>query len=75
MRAFNLIALTLALVILSVMGLSILAEYLLGTETAKFVVLPFAMIIGFSGRRITQKILGYTLDEAMKDGASNDLQD
>lgn len=63
------------MVVLSVMGVAVAAEYLLGTETAKFVVLPIAMALGFSGRRITQKILGYTLEEAMKDGSQNDLQD
>lgn len=73
MKAFNLIMLSLALVILTVTGLSALGEYLVGEDLAKFIVLPIAMVLGFSARRITEKIVGYTLLEAMKDGESNDL--
>ncbi len=68
MKAFNLIALTMALALLSVGTVCVIGDYLFNADTAKFVVMPFALLIGLSARRITEKILGYTLLEAMKDG-------
>ena len=71
MKVFNLIALSLGGALLIVMGISVLSEAILGKESAMFVVMPVALIVGFNARRTTEKILGYTLLEALKEG-SND---
>lgn len=68
LRALNLIVLSYGFAFASVMGLCVLFEYLFGADQAQFLVAPFALAIGFSARRVMQKILGYTLEEAMRDG-------
>jgi FtsH-binding integral membrane protein len=73
MKTFNLMALSLAFAILGALGLCALFEFLLGPDQAKFVVMPFALALGFSARRIMQKLLGYTMEEAIKmDNESNE---
>jgi len=71
MKAFNLMALALGGAMVIILGGSMLAESLLGKETAMLVIMPVALLVGFSARRVTEKILGYTLLEALKEG-SND---
>ena len=72
MKAFNLTFLALGFALLSVFGICYVAEYLFG-ESAKFVVIVPALLIGMNSRKIMEKILGYTLLEALK-GDSNDEQ-
>lgn len=67
MRTFNLIALTLAFAGVSILGACALGEYFLGDD-AKYIVLPFGLILGMSARRLMEKVVGYTLLESMKDG-------
>lgn len=68
MRVFNLIALSYGFALGGALGLCVLFEYMFGPDDAKFIVAPFALALGFSARRIMQKLLGYTLEEALKDG-------
>lgn len=68
LRALNLVLLSYGFAIGGVLALCSLFEYLFGYDQAKFIVAPFALALGFSARRIVQKILGYTLEEALKDG-------
>lgn len=71
MKTFNLFALSLGGAVVVVMGASMLAEQLLGRETAMVAVVPIALLVGLSARRVTEKILGYTLLEALRE-ESND---
>jgi hypothetical protein len=56
----------------SVWGLCILGDVLLG-ESSKFLVLVLALLIGMNARKITQKILGYTMEEAIKEDSDEEL--
>lgn len=66
MKAFNIIALSLALALLGSYALCYIGEQALGND-AKLVVFPVVLALGLFSRRIVQRILGYTLEEAMKD--------
>jgi hypothetical protein len=70
MKAFNIIALSLTLAILGGLALCTAGEFYFG-DSAKFVVAPLALALGFSARRIVQYFLGYTLEDSMKE-TSND---
>lgn len=64
MKAFNLLALSVGLAAALCWGLCLSADYCL-PENARVFVMPLALAIGLSARRITQFLLGYTLEEAM----------
>lgn len=73
MKVFNLTFLSLGFALASVFGICYVGEMLLGADTARFVVVIPALLIGMNARKIMQKILGYTMEEALK-GQSNDEQ-
>lgn len=66
MREFNLIALSLCFCLISTLGTCYLADTFIGSD-AKYFCFAVAFAIGMSARRITEKLLGYTLKEAQKD--------
>lgn len=71
MKLLNVVGLSLGGAFVVIMGLCMAGEALLGRETAMYVVVPPALLIGMFARRIAEKILGYTVLEAMKED-SND---
>jgi ACR3 family arsenite efflux pump ArsB len=71
MKIFNILAIALLGSFVTIMGLSIGLEALLGKDTAMYIVLPTGLLIGMSARRIAEKILGYTTLEAMKEGSDD----
>lgn len=71
MKAFNIIALSLGGALLSVLFLSYVSELIFGEDIAKFLVIGPALIIGMSARRTVEKILGYTLLEALRGDDEN----
>ena len=71
MKALNLTALALGGAFAIVMGISMLADKFLDKSTAMMVVMPIGLLVGLSARRVTEKFLGYTLLEALKED-SND---
>jgi len=68
MKAFNLVFLALGGAAVLVFGASMLAEQLFERETAMLIVIPLALTVGMSARRVTEKILGYTLLQALQEG-------
>jgi hypothetical protein len=71
MKLLNIIGLALSISFLSIMGLGMGLEALLGRETAMYIVLPVGLLIGMSARRIAEKLLGYTTLEAMREGSDD----
>ena len=69
MKVFNIVVGSLVFAVSVSMGAAIVAEKFLDKNTAMFVVVPVAMILGMNSRRIVEKFLGYTLLEAMKEGS------
>lgn len=67
MKALNLVALSLGGALVVVYAASLLFDFLLG-DSAPIVIAPLALIVGMSARKTTEKFLGYTLEEAMKEG-------
>ena len=67
MKALNLIALSLGGALVLVLGVSMVAELLFGKDLAMFVIVPVALFTGLNARRVTEKFLGYTLLEALKE--------
>lgn len=63
LKVFNLVFLSIGLALVSVQGLCMLGDALLG-PSAQYVVLVPALLIGMNARKITEKILGYTLKQA-----------
>lgn len=70
MKAFNIIGLSLALAVLGGFALCTAGEFYFG-DSAKYLVAPLALALGFFSRRIVQHFLGYTLEDSMKE-TSND---
>ncbi len=68
MKAFNLTALAIGGAFVIMMGVSMLADAFLDKSTAMLVVMPIGLLVGLSARRVTEKILGYTLLEALREG-------
>ena len=64
MKILNIYALTLAIAYLTSFGLITIANKYFG-ETGKYAVLPLVFLIGFNARRIVEKLVGYTLKEAI----------
>lgn len=65
MKLFNLTFLSLGFALLTVYGICYVGELALGDD-AKFVVIVPALLIGMNARKIMQKILGYTVEDALK---------
>lgn len=71
MKAFNLVFMSLGFAMVSVWGLCILGDVLLG-DSAKYVIVVPALLIGMNARKIVQKIVGYTLEEALKEDSNEE---
>ena len=69
MKAFNLTFLSLGFTFVSVYGICYLGELTFGEDAKYFVILP-ALLIGMNTRKIMEKILGYTMEQAMKEGSN-----
>ena len=72
MKVFNLIALAIAGSVVISMLTAEIAKILMG-ESGIYVALPLALLIGLNARKGAEKLLGYTLQEAMQ-GAKDDEQ-
>ena len=68
MRLLNIILMSYVGAFVVIMALAMGLESLLGRDMAMYIVIPVGLLIGMSARRISEKILGYTVLEAMKDG-------
>lgn len=67
MKAFNLVALAITGALLLTIAIAIIADKVLGKETAMMVVPPIVILVGMSARITMEKILGYTLYDALKE--------
>lgn len=65
MKTFNLIASSLAIALIGALTICFVAGDLFG-DNAPYVAVPLVYILGFSSRRIAQKLLGYTLEESFQ---------
>lgn len=72
MKAFNLVALAIVGAMTVSFGLGMLTSEFLDEQTAMMVTLPACLMLGLSARRITEKILGYTLFQALEEGVKDD---
>lgn len=70
MKKLKIIFLSLGLASVSVLIICRLADLLFETDVAKFVVVFPALMIGMHARQIAEKILGYTLRDAMKEDSN-----
>ena len=68
MKALNLILLALSLALIGSMGTAVLTEHFLSRDVAMPITLTISLLLGLSARRLTEKALGYTLLDAMKEG-------
>lgn len=68
MKVFNIVALALGGAIFVSMGIATLTGIFLEHSLAMPVTIALSLLIGFNARRTVEKLLGYTLEEAMKEG-------
>lgn len=71
MKLFNIIALAYGGSFLTIMALAMTVESLVGKDQGMFIVVPLGLFIGMSARRTAEKLLGYTVLEAMKEGSDD----
>lgn len=67
MKAFNLMALSLGGAILISVIIAMIASQVFSEEIAMPVTLILSFIVGHNSRKVTEKILGYTAEESMKE--------
>lgn len=66
MKVFSLIVTTYAFALTGVLGICYVGDLFLGDD-AKFVVMGPALLLAAFSRRIVQKVMGYTLEQAYRD--------
>lgn len=69
-KKYVLLLTTMAIVVVSGMSIGYLAGLVFEYEVARFVVIIPSFLAGANARRIAEKFLGYTLNEAMKEDYS-----
>lgn len=68
MKAFNIISLALGGAALISMGAAVVLGAILPHDVAMPITLVISFVVGFNARRTAEKILGYTLEDALKEG-------
>ena len=64
MKTFNLMLVTMTIAIGGASAVSSLSHLLMG-DAGAIIALPVAFLLGFNARRIAEKVIGYTLTEAL----------
>ncbi len=69
MKIWNIVILSLLLCLVSGFGIAMIAKDLLG-DTGFLVALPLSFLVGFRARYIVEKLIGYTMEDAIKEARS-----
>jgi len=72
MKALNIAVLSTALALIVSLGAAMAAESLFPKEIAMPISFTIALLFGLNSRRLTEKMLGYTLTEALEEGKKKD---
>ena len=72
MKSLNIALLSTALALVVSLGAAMVAEQLFPKEIAMPISFTIALLFGLNSRRLTEKILGYTLSEALSEGNKKD---
>ena len=72
MKALNIVAGSLALALGGSFLIALLAEIFFSREVAMVVVVPPVILLGMSSRRIVERLMGYTLYEALSEENKNE---
>lgn len=67
MKALNLMLLAYGGAIVLILSLSMIVERYAGHDNGIMTMMPVGLLVGLSARRVTEKILGYTLLEALQE--------
>lgn len=71
MKTLNIIMLTFVLCLVGGYSIAIVSAYFLG-QAGALVALPVSMIFGFNSRKIVEKLLGQTLEDAIKEDSKSE---
>ena len=66
-KKVQLILTTLAIAVTGGLAMPYLGDLVFGHDIAKYIVIPLSFIFGLNARAISEKLLGFTLQEAMKE--------